>query len=132
MSSCYDCGAPVAPEDRFCGNCGLALQPAGRPGAEGGGASAPSAELLSDSAEPGVTTGPTDAQESAPQPAQEPADDLQPTLIEASHGGSAAAAARAPEPSEPEAPPAGESAGLSSASLPPPDETEVTADTSED
>ena len=30
MSSCLDCGSPVAPEDRFCGNCGLAL----RPGAE--------------------------------------------------------------------------------------------------
>ena len=124
MSACYDCGAPVAPEDRFCGNCGLALQPAGGPGAEGGGAPA---ELLSDSAEQGVNTGPTDA--------QEPADDLQPTIIEASHDGSAAAAARAPEPSEPEAAPAGESAGLSSdsaSSLPLPDETEVTADTSDE
>ncbi|HEX6185704.1 MAG TPA: protein kinase [Pyrinomonadaceae bacterium] len=118
----------MAPEDRFCGNCGLALQPAGRPGSGGEGASAPPAELLSDPAEPGATTGPTDA----PQPVQEPADDLQPTLIEASHGGSAAAAARAPEPSESEASPAGESAGLSSASLPPPDDSEVTADTSDE
>jgi serine/threonine-protein kinase len=127
----------VAPEDRFCGNCGLALQPSGRPGAEGGGAPAPSVELLSDSAEQGADTGPTDEPGAAPLPiqasAQEPADDLQPTIIEASHGGSAAAAARAPEPSEPEAAPAGESAGLSSASLPPPpDDTEVTADTSDE
>ena len=36
MSSCFDCGSPVTPEDRFCGNCGLALQPA--PRAEGGAA----------------------------------------------------------------------------------------------
>src|SRR5919205_2080749 len=90
MSSCFDCGSPVAPEDRFCGNCGLALQP--RPGAEGGAASA------------------------APPPAREPhaseqfgagreaaaaaQDELQPTLIEASHGGQAAAPARASEPDE--------------------------------
>src|SRR5918998_585643 len=108
MSSCYDCGAPVAPEDRFCGNCGLALQPAGRPGAEGGGAPAHSAELLSDPSEQGAGTGPTDAPSDETQPgresAQEPAEDLQPTIIEASRGGSAAAAARAPEPSEAQSP----------------------------
>ena len=26
MSSCFDCGSPVTPEDRFCGNCGLAIE----------------------------------------------------------------------------------------------------------
>src|SRR3954469_20252757 len=47
MSSCFNCETPVSTEDRFCGNCGIALQ------AAGGGAqaheSAPSlndAELL--------------------------------------------------------------------------------------
>ena len=99
MSSCFDCGSPVSPEDRFCGNCGLALQPAARPGA--GGADAPAPPAASDPAEPGVVTGPTDASE----PTREPADELQPTIIEASHGGSAAAAARAPESAEPGARP---------------------------
>ena len=40
MASCFDCGSEVAPEDRFCGNCGIALQPGGA--AEGEGAPAPS------------------------------------------------------------------------------------------
>ena len=91
-SSCFDCGTPVAQEDRFCGNCGLALQP--RPGAEGGAASSP----------PELPT-------PEPQP-QLAAEDLQPTIIEpSSHGGQAAAVAPAAEP--PETPP--ESKGLSTA-----------------
>src|SRR5215207_9320825 len=28
MSSCPTCDAPVTPEDRFCGNCGMAQPPA--------------------------------------------------------------------------------------------------------
>src|SRR5687768_9858892 len=128
MSSCYDCGSPVAPEDRFCGNCGLALQPAGSPGAERGGPPAPSPALLAGPAAPGATTGRTDA--GAPG-AHEPVEDLQPPLIEPSHGGSAAPAARAPESPDPAPPPAG-SAELQksdASSLPPPDDTEDTADT---
>ncbi|HEY0174422.1 MAG TPA: protein kinase [Pyrinomonadaceae bacterium] len=126
MSSCFDCDAPVAPEDRFCGNCGLALQPAPRPvaAAEGGGAPAPAS--ASEPFEQGANAGPADA----PADAREPADDMQPTIIEASHGGSAAAPARAHEPAAPAASP-GESAGLSSATLPEPDDTETTADTSD-
>ena len=49
MSSCFDCGSPVTPEDRFCGNCGLALQPA--PRAAGEAAPTPPAPLMS---EPGA------------------------------------------------------------------------------
>jgi serine/threonine-protein kinase len=137
MSSCFDCGSPVTPEDRFCGNCGLALPTAARPaaGAGGEGTPAPAAAwgAASGSAEPGATTGPTDEPE---PPAQNPSVDLQPTLIEASHGGGQAAApARAPEPPDPAAPaPSGESAGLSAdgSSLPLHDDTEVTADTSDE
>jgi serine/threonine protein kinase, bacterial len=91
MSSCYDCGAPVAPEDRFCGNCGLALQPT--PGAEGGAASS-SAQLIQEdgASEP--------AEFAEPEP-HAYAEELQPTIIEFAHGGQAAAAARASEPAEP-------------------------------
>jgi serine/threonine-protein kinase len=122
MSSCYDCGTPVAPEDRFCGNCGLALQPAGRPAAEGAGVADADASGASG---PHITTNPEDAREPV-------ADDLQPTLIEPSHAGSAAAPARAPEPSDPDATSPSEPAGPSSAALPEPDDTETTADTSDD
>lgn len=94
MSSCFDCGSPVTPEDRFCGNCGLALQPA--PGAAGRAASA------SSSAAPAQE----DWAEATVEPAALPEsrgydDELQATLIEPSHGGQAAAAARASEPVEP-------------------------------
>ncbi len=83
-SSCFDCGSPVAPEDRFCGNCGLALQ---QPAPRAEGEAAPSNDLL---------TPEPDA------PAQAVADELQPTIIEMpSHGGQAAAAvAPAAEPSK--------------------------------
>ncbi len=129
MSSCFDCDAPVAPEDRFCGNCGLALQPAPRPGAVAEGEGTPAPASAPELIKQGATTGPTDAPTDAP----EPVDDMQPTLIEPSHGGSAAAPARAHEPAEPAASPR-ESAGLSAAgsSLPLPDDTEVTADTSDE
>src|ERR1044071_1216248 len=100
MSSCYDCGTPVAPEDRFGGTGGLALQPA--PGAGGGAASAP--DLLAQEPEPS---------------AQGDGDELQPTIIESSHGGQAVARAREVEQvEETEAPgPSGsnDSTGLSTA-----------------
>ncbi|MFL6334043.1 MAG: protein kinase domain-containing protein [Pyrinomonadaceae bacterium] len=126
MSSCFDCGSPVAPEDRFCGNCGLALQPA--PRAEGGAASS-SAPLAQGGG----------AGESAETPAPEPlgfGDELQPTIIEPSRGGQAPAAARASEPAEMPGPPA-DSKGLSTAgsaelSSSVAEDVEVTADTSDE
>jgi serine/threonine-protein kinase len=132
MSSCFDCGSPVSPEDRFCGNCGLALQPPARPGAaaEGASASAPpsSAELIAGSpaasAGLGLTTG-----GGLEEPAA--ADELQETIIEPSHGGQAAAPARAPESADP-APPESDGLAFRGSPLPHHDDTEVTADTSED
>ncbi|HEX7314182.1 MAG TPA: protein kinase [Pyrinomonadaceae bacterium] len=81
MSSCFDCGSPVSVEDRFCGNCGLALQPA--PRAEGGAASSPDLPPPESEA-----------------PAQGGDEQFQPTIIEPAHGGQAAAPARASEPVE--------------------------------
>src|SRR5438067_1534457 len=113
MSSCFDCGSEVAPEDRFCGNCGIALQPGGA--AEG--AHAPSsASFAGESSSPalqasqsgdaqrhGETGGQreqtTAAQQEQTSDAQDYSEELQPTLIESSHGGGqATAAARAHEP----------------------------------
>ncbi|HWS88955.1 MAG TPA: protein kinase [Pyrinomonadaceae bacterium] len=121
MSSCFDCGAPVAPEDRFCGNCGLALQPV--PGGEG--RAAPSHDLLAQEPE---------------APARGGLDELQPTIIEASHGGQAVAPARESEPAEatdaPEPSSTEDSKGLStagSAELSSVEEDgETTTDTSEE
>jgi tRNA A-37 threonylcarbamoyl transferase component Bud32 len=128
MSSCFDCGSPVAPEDRFCGNCGLALQPA--PRAEGGAAS--SSTQLAQGGGAGQSA-------EAPAPEPEPrgyGDELQPTIIESAHGGQAAAAARASEPAEPPDAPA-DSKGLSTAGSaelgsPVEEDVEATADTSEE
>ncbi|HEV7893671.1 MAG TPA: protein kinase [Pyrinomonadaceae bacterium] len=130
MSSCFDCNSPVAPEDRFCGNCGLALQPAPPKGAEGGAAP---------TREPGAFAQEGGASEAVETPAY--GDELQPTIIEPSRGGQAAAAARASEPAEPpDAPDASapaDSKGLSTAGsseLRPPiaEDAEATADTSEE
>ncbi|PYT03706.1 MAG: hypothetical protein DMF65_03640, partial [Acidobacteria bacterium] len=115
MSSCFDCGSPVAPEDRFCGNCGIALQPVGA--AEGEGAHAPSsASLAGEPSSPALQASQSgDAQrqdeaggqhEHTPaahqeetSDAQDYSEELQPTLIESSRGGGqATAAARAHEP----------------------------------
>ena len=123
MTSCYDCGTQVAPEDRFCGNCGLALQPA--PGAAGG--AAPSPDLL--------------AQEESEAPVQGGDEQFQPTIIEASHGGQAAAPARevepaeetaAPEPSTPADSKGLTTAGSSELSSPVEEDVEDTAETSEE
>jgi serine/threonine-protein kinase len=122
MSSCFDCGTPVTPEDRFCGNCGLALQPA--PGAEGGAAS---------------SSAPRTPEPDAP--VQGGGDELQATIIEPAHGGQAVAAVRASEPAEtndaPEPSDGAESKGLStagSAELSPSvaEDVEITADTSDE
>ena len=136
MSSCFDCGAPVAPEDRFCGNCGLALQPAPSTGASGGAASSSALLALEGGAEESFEA---DAPEPEPRGYM---DDLQPTIIESSHSGQATAAARASEPAEPvdapESPSPADSKGLStdgSAELSSSfivEDVEATADTSEE
>src|SRR4051794_19259728 len=86
MSSCFNCETPVSPQDRFCGNCGIALQ------SPGGGARAQVSEGVPSSNNADLL----DAGDSS-----SPSGELQPTLIESSFGGSvggAAAAARAHEP----------------------------------
>src|SRR3954447_26734731 len=86
MSSCFNCETPVSAEDRFCGNCGIALQ------APGGGAGAQAPE---------GSPKPNDADLLDADASSAPSDELQPTIIESSFGGSvggAAAAARAHEP----------------------------------
>jgi len=108
MSSCFDCGSPVAPVDRFCGNCGLALQPA--PGAGGGAASS------SAPPEQGGSEGAAGPAPPEPGPRGYGDEQFQPTIIESSHGGQAAAPARASEPSEvPEPSAPADSKGLSTA-----------------
>ncbi|HYH85672.1 MAG TPA: protein kinase, partial [Pyrinomonadaceae bacterium] len=112
MSSCFNCGATVATEDRFCGNCGIAVEPVSRPpGAHShGGEPAPvraSGEPSNSLDEGGAaaeqhTTGvqsPASIQD-APA-ARESSDNFQPTIIEPSRGGQSAAPAPAQEPSEP-------------------------------
>src|SRR5215207_1089690 len=132
MSSCFDCGSPVTPVDRFCGNCGLALQPA--PGGGGGAASA-SAPL----AQEGSAGEPAETRE--PESSGYGDEQFQPTIIEPAHGGQAAAAARASEPVEPtdapEASAPADSQGLSTAgstelSSAVAEDVEITADTSDE
>lgn len=108
MSSCFNCETPVAPEDRFCGNCGIALKASG---AVAGASASNDADLLdagaaSSSSGEGRQTGGESARidgnggESSSQSGASQDDysaELQPTIIESS-GGSAAAAARAHEP----------------------------------
>src|SRR3954470_9579244 len=123
MSSCFNCETPVSTEDRFCGNCGIALQAAGG-GAQAheGVPSSNDADLLdaggSSSSSPlrptgdhsarlseagGETPSQSDAagaEESAPVSQDDYSAELQPTIIESSFGsgGGATAAARAHEP----------------------------------
>ena len=113
MSSCFNCETPVAPEDRFCGNCGIALN------SVGGAAASPSsndADLLDAGSsslsaagrqtggqsarigEPDETGGESASQTGAGASQDDYSAELQPTIIESAAGGSAAAAARAHEP----------------------------------
>src|SRR5215207_4000286 len=135
MSSCFDCSSPMAPEDRFCGNCGLALEPA--PRAAGEAAPTPPAPLMGEHGGTGEAAEP----EASNPPPRGFSDELQPTIIESSHGGQAAAAARASEPAEehgdPEAAGPAESKGLSTAgsaelSSSMVEDAEATADTGEE
>jgi tRNA A-37 threonylcarbamoyl transferase component Bud32 len=119
MSPCFNCESPVSNEDRFCGNCGIALQPAG--GAAGAHAheDAPSSRDAGplDVSEPSAShgalrkTGDYSAQLSPNGGEAEPSAqsseagsqdeynaELQPTLIESSLGGGGTATARAHEP----------------------------------
>ncbi|HYY93751.1 MAG TPA: protein kinase, partial [Pyrinomonadaceae bacterium] len=99
--TCFDCGSPVDPDDRFCGNCGIAL--GAKPhAASGEAAPASGPDLIETGAasrsgafEQGVS-----GEESGPAAsAQQESEQFQPTLIESAHGGGqAAAAARAHEP----------------------------------
>jgi serine/threonine-protein kinase len=107
MSSCYECGAPVAEEDRFCGNCGIALERGGaKPAAAEGGAAPASSGEPSSSLQPSPGDAPRQDEAGAqPDPTHDPAAganeysaELMPTIIESSHGGPATAAARAHEP----------------------------------
>jgi tRNA A-37 threonylcarbamoyl transferase component Bud32 len=127
MVSCSDCGAQVADEDRFCGNCGIALQPGVRPAQgevapssaspSGEPSKNPSQELSSSSraerpGEPDEAKQ-AGAHDDSVNAAEDYSAELQPTLIESSHGGHATAAARAHEPS---APAESSSSGLASPS----------------
>jgi serine/threonine-protein kinase len=124
MPSCFNCETPVAPEDRFCGNCGIALQGAGG-GAAGaqadeGSPSSNNADLLDaggsssssalrptgdHSARLIETDGETPSQSDASGTQDDYSAELQPTIIESSFGGGggATAAARAHEPALPAA-----------------------------
>jgi serine/threonine-protein kinase len=113
MSSCFNCGASVAAEDRFCGNCGIAVEPARRPsgaGAHVGGTapvrasdefSASFDESNASSSEQHSTGEQSPLSEQDAPAAQDDVELFQPTIIEPSHGAQAAAPAPAQEPAEP-------------------------------
>src|SRR4051794_30465513 len=105
MSSCFNCETPISTEDRFCGNCGIALKTQGG-GAAGAsahdGAPTPNdADLL---AAPASASSGAEQQAGADVSQGEYSAELQPTITESSlgggGGGSATAAARAHEPVE--------------------------------
>jgi len=76
MSACSNCGAPVAPEDRFCGNCGLPLA-AGRPAPVRAAGEPPSVFEHGGAGEPSAAVAPARV-----EPAEGVGEQLQPTLIE--------------------------------------------------
>jgi serine/threonine protein kinase len=105
MSSCFDCGSPVTAEDRFCGNCGLALQAPNRSGggtaAEGAG-TPPHASATGGTPDSSQAGGEAGQSQAGAQPdAEAYSEELQPTIIETSQAAApasqAAAPARAPE-----------------------------------
>ncbi|HEU4594945.1 MAG TPA: protein kinase [Pyrinomonadaceae bacterium] len=116
MLTCLNCGAENAPEDRFCGNCGLAVQTAeghgvvaaARDGAPGGGGDATPGDSAASAPEDETEepSGGETSAVSAPE-GQGTSEEFEPTLIEshggqqqpqASSGGGAAAAATAASP----------------------------------
>ncbi len=96
MLTCPNCGAENAPEDRFCGNCGLAVPTAeghsavaaARAGAPGGDAPQQSPGDSSAIAHEDETEEPSGGDTSAVGAPEEEgtSEEFQPTLIE-SHGG---------------------------------------------
>jgi len=92
MSNCFNCGAQVAHEDRFCGNCGLLLGPGGsRPGASAPGAPH-AAEEPSSPPPAGFEFGGAGEPSAAVAPAREEvSEQFQPTLIETSNPHAASA-----------------------------------------
>jgi tRNA A-37 threonylcarbamoyl transferase component Bud32 len=94
MSSCFDCGSPVDPEDRFCGNCGIAL-------GAGPVAGEPSSPPEVGGGDGAVEQSAAGGQSEQASSERDDSGQFEPTLIESAHGGGqAAAAARAHEPVE--------------------------------
>src|SRR5436305_2584977 len=123
MPTCFDCGATVDPEDRFCGNCGIALGARNSAAAEGEGVQASGPIAVESSPPPEAGTGASGqgaasgGRSEATPLEQDDSEQFQATLIEfAQGGGQAAAAARAHEPVEEQGPaePAGEARSQSS------------------
>ena len=137
MPTCPHCGAENAPEDRFCGNCGLAVQTAesrgavaaARSGALGGGGDAPqssgdSAALAreDETEEPSLS----EATANVSADGQGASEEFQPTIIEShggqqpapsSAGGAAAATATSPDPPDTQTPGAAAEDSSGSATL---------------
>jgi eukaryotic-like serine/threonine-protein kinase len=135
MSSCSHCDAPVASEDRFCGNCGLPTGTLGGPRPDAG-VSAQTPAFSSDPAhgrgeappavapaDRGATTAPNNDEGGARGPeSQDLSDQFQPTIVDAqasrrarpsqeSAGGAAAAPAPEAQQQQASAPPTAESEG---------------------
>lgn len=81
MSNCSNCGAQVAPEDRFCGNCGATLQGAPRPAAppRPAGEPPPTFEYVA-AGEPSAAAAPA-REEPRPEAGEGVGEQFQPTII---------------------------------------------------
>ncbi|MDT7777585.1 MAG: hypothetical protein QOC99_97 [Acidobacteriota bacterium] len=95
----------MTPEDRFCGNCGLALQSPNRPGVAAEGTGAPpqasateESHASSQSGAGGAAQSGPGAHEDAQTSAVDYSEELQPTIIETSHASSASYASQAAAP----------------------------------
>jgi eukaryotic-like serine/threonine-protein kinase len=129
MQTCPNCGAENAPEDRFCGNCGLAVQTAESLGAVAAArAGAPGARTPGESsafAQEDETEEPSLGEPTANAPAggRGTGEEFEPTIIEShggqqpSPGGGAAAAATAEGTDSPETPPVASPGPFDSATL---------------
>ena len=105
MTTCFNCGTSISAEDRFCGNCGIAVEPVSRPSGAASTSGEPAPVRASgDSSAPFDSGVASAAQNSAsvqtpageartPPEAQEVSEQFQPTIIESSNSGQAAAPA---------------------------------------
>lgn len=93
MKSCTNCGSPVTPEDRFCGNCGLSVPgsaPLGAAQRERAASSAPFSNDASDLDTNETEREPADAQNARPSTSElhhvpstpDLSEQLQPTLVD--------------------------------------------------